>query len=239
MADRGLEVAQKNSVLRPAPRAALVGEDVPYGFTLEKIIDGIPSMTKFDTRCLMVQLAYLESNNNSRLIEGQLDTPFRGNLLINAPSNKLGKYQISEYLLQKHGYKDSNGRWTGKDGVDSDEIFLSNSRVQDSVIEQAFTESYELLIRVGAIRVGDPKYLVAGMLAVAYHYHDMSMPFSQGVSVNVLSSIGKLATDNYYAAKTKEWRESGEYSDFQGKAAHLYYNAGKYAIQNLAADIAA
>lgn len=238
MADRGLDIAQSHAVLHPAPRSVLVEGTVPSGFSMDAIVSGIPAMTKFDTRCLLVQISYLESLNDPSKVVGDVGDWFRGNVLVPSDSNRLGKYQVSQYLLKKHGYKDANGNWTGKDGIDSDDLFLLNGRVQDNVMRQCLTESYELMIRVGAIRIGDPKYVVAGMLAVAYHYHDMTAPSSQGVPISSLRAVGDYAADSYYVIKARDWREYGEYSDFQGRSAHLYYNAGKYAIQNLAADIA-
>lgn len=60
---------------------------------------------------------------------------------------------------------------------------------------------------------------------------------------NVKVDISKLkASANSFAAgiiasKVKSWRETGAEKDSQGQSGNLYFNAGQYAIKNLAADV--
>lgn len=219
----GITTAALTPLINSAPRTLLDDAEAPFGATISKINDNIPTLTKFETKCLMIQLAYMESSNNKQLVTG----------------TRYGKYQITEYILKKYGYLDDSG-WTGLDGIDEQSLFLDNTSIQDKVVSQFLEENYIKLIRAGAIREQDTKDIVAGMLAVSYQFQDAENPDIiklEKISNNILSLIKNEVNSNYGATKAKIWRDEGTQTDSRGNPGALYFNAGKYAIQNLAADV--
>jgi hypothetical protein len=360
MANRGITNAANNLVVNPASRQALDTPSSPRGFSLNKIKPDIETLTKFETKCVLIQLASLESNINPTTINigvprvgtfraninanvsfantaaititnsdhsdiqlgmvaniqlpstgsfgsntmvikksaggniaagnfvpgftytvtsiGTTDfsvigvdtdagnvtignvfvanaagsgtgTAFLTNNQILLGSNhsvsgdinfnvfplKLGKYQNSNYLLTKYGYKNSDGSWATKDGVDSNEVFLAATEVQDSIMNTFLQEQYQELIKQGAIRSGDSKEIVAGMLAIAYQYQDLGNP---QLKQNVFNADGTVNVENYsIASRANVWRETGQTVDSQGRPGHIYFNSGRYAIRNLGADV--
>jgi hypothetical protein len=148
---------------------------------------------------------------------------------------KLGKYQNSDYLLTKYGYKNTDGSWATKDGVDSNDIFLQATEVQDSIMNTFIQEQYQALIKQGAIREGDDKSTIAGMLALAYQYQDLGNP---QLNQNVFNSDGTINLENYsIASRANVWRNTGMTVDSQGRPGHIYFNAGRYAVRTLGADV--
>jgi hypothetical protein len=147
----------------------------------------------------------------------------------------LGKYQNSDYLLTRLGYKNNDGTWKTKDGVDSNDIFLAATEVQDSIMGEFLQEQYQELIKQGAIRPGDTKEIVAGMLALAYQYQDLGNPL---LKQNVYNADGTINIENYsIAARANVWRNNGSTIDSQGRPGHIYFNSGRYAIRNLGANV--
>lgn len=221
--NEGITKAAVTPLVDKAPRSLLLDADAPYGVTITKVNDNIPTLTKFETKCLMLQLAYIESQYDSTAIT----------------SNKFGKYQVTDYLLQKYEYRDSNG-WTGLDGVDTDDVFLASSKIQDKIMQRFLEDIYPKLISSGAIQQSDTKDIVAGMLAVAYQFQDAENPDIiklDSIANSVLSSIKNEVNSNYTAIKAKIWRDNGDQIDSSGRPGGLYFNAGRYAVQNLAADV--
>jgi hypothetical protein len=219
----GIDKAAETALLDKAPRSLLSDADAPYGSTITKINNNIPTLTKFETKCLMIQLAYTESQSNTAAIT----------------STKFGKYQATDYLLQKYEYRDTNG-WTGLDGVDTDDVFLASSKIQDKIMQRFLEENYSKLISAGAIQENDNKDIVAGMLAVAYQFQDAENPDViklDKIANNILDAIKTEVNSNYTATKARLWRENGDQVDSSGRPGGLYFNAGRYAIQNLAADV--
>lgn len=219
----GIDKAAATPLIDKAPRSLLLDADAPYGLTITKINNNIPTLTKFETKCLMIQLAYTESQYDTTAVT----------------STKFGKYQVTNYLLQKYEYKDSNG-WTGLDGVDTDDVFLASSKIQDKIMQRFVEENYSKLISAGAIQENDTKDIVAGMLAVSYQFQDAESPDVinlDKISNSILSSIKNEVNINYAAVKAKLWRDNGDLLDSSGRPGGLYFNAGRYAIQNLAADV--
>jgi len=219
----GIDNAAGTPLLDKAPRSLLLDVDAPYGSIITKIKDTIPTLTKFETKCLMIQLAYMESQSNAAAIT----------------STKFGKYQATDYLLQKYEYRDSNG-WTGLDGVDTDDVFLASSKIQDKIMQRFLEENYSKLIGAGAIQENDTKNIVAGMLAVAYQFQDAENPNVinlDKISNSILYAIKNEVNSNYAAVKATLWRNNGDQIDSSGRPGGLYFNAGQYAIQNLAADV--
>jgi hypothetical protein len=219
----GIDKAAETPLINKAPRSLLLDADAPYGSTITKINNNIPTLTKFETKCLMIQLAYMESESNVAAVT----------------ATKFGKYQATDYLLQKYEYRDSNG-WTGLDGVDTDDVFLASSKIQDKITQRFLEESYSKLISAGAIQENDTKDIVAGMLAVAYQFQDAENPDViklDKISNNILYTIKTEVNSNYAAVKSKLWRDNGDQVDSSGRPGGLYFNSGRYAIQNLAADV--
>lgn len=213
------------SLTETAPRSLLTDVNAPYGISLTKINQSISSLTKFETKCLMVQIAYMESKNDP--------------LLVN--ETKYGRYQLTDFLLQKYGYKTASGDWTGLDGVDALDIFLGSIKIQDKIMQQFLEDSYKKLITATALQSGDTKDIVAGILAVSYQFHDIDDPtVAQKIKTadNILPLIKDELKNSYSVIKVAQWRNDGMQVDSLGRPAGLYFNAGKYAIQNLAADIA-
>lgn len=171
---------------------------------------------------------------NNQIMLGSNHTA-SGDIMFNVFSLKLGKYQNSDYLLTKYGYKNSDGTWAAKDGVDSNDVFLEAAGVQDSIMTTFLTEQYRELIKQGAIRDGDSKETVAGMLAVAYQYQDLGNP---QLKQNLFNTNGTINFENYsIASRANVWRETGQTVDSQGRPGHIYFNGGRYAIRNLGADV--
>ena len=360
MANRGINSAANNLVINPASRQTLDTSSAPRGFNLDKILPNIETLTKFETKCVLIQLSSLESNINPTTINIGVPTTgtFRANINANASfgnaaaititnsdhrdiqlgmvaniqlpsvgsfgSNtmvikksvggniaagnfvpgftytitsigttnfsligvntdaanvaignvfvanaagsgtgtafltnnqillggnhsvsgdinfnvsplKLGKYQNSDYLLTRYGYKNSDGSWAAKDGVDSNEVFLAATEVQDSIMGTFLKDQYSELIKQGAIRNGDSKETVAGMLALAYQYQDLGNP---ALKQNLYNTDGTVNIENYsIATRSNIWRETGQTVDSQGRPGHIYFNAGRYAIRTLGADV--
>lgn len=360
MANRGITEAANNVVINPASRQALSSASSPRGFSLDKVKPNIDTLTKFETKCVLIQLGSLESNinvdtinigvprlgtfkavinantsfanaaaititnsdhrdiqlgmvaniqlpstgsfgsntmvikksiggnitagnfvpgftytvtsigttnfsligvntdvgnvaignvfvanaagtgtgtafltNNQILLGGNHSVS--GDISFNVFPLKLGKYQNSDYLLTRYGYKNSDGTWAAKDGIDSNEIFLSAAEVQDNIMNTFLQEQYQALVKQGAIRDGDSKEIIAGMMALAYQYQDLGNP---ALKQNVYNGDGTINLENYsIASRANVWREAGTTVDSQGRPGHIYFNAGRYAIRNLGADV--
>lgn len=238
MTNKGITTAAEQPLTNPAPRTAILDQDAPSGITITKI-NGVPTLSKFEFKCLMVQLGYVDTKGNAQTLLGPTVSNCRGNVAANKPDNRFGKYSVSISLLEKYGYK-INGKWTGLDGMDSDEVFLASPKIQDRIMQRFLEETYPKLIQVGALRDKDTKDIVAGMLAVSYQFHDTanSAGSNSSVTSSLLSTVqNNSLTDNYVAMKAKIWRDDGVGQDTLNRPGHIFYNAGKYAIQNLAADV--
>jgi hypothetical protein len=360
MANRGITSAANNTVINPAGRQTLDTNTSPRGFNLSKVKSNVETLTKFETKCLLIQLSSLESNINANTVNigvpkigtfravinsntsfgnaaaititnsdhseiqlgmvaniqlpstgsfgsntmvikksaggniaagnfvpgftytvtsiGTTDfsvigvntdagnvvignvfvanaagtgtgTAFLTNNQILLGSNhttsgvinfntfplSLGKYQNSDYLLTRLGYKNSDGTWKAKDGVDSNDIFLAATEVQDNIMGEFLQEQYQELIKQGAIRPGDTKEIIAGMLALAYQYQDLGDPM---LKQTVYNADGTINIENYsIAARANVWRNTGSTVDSQGRPGHIYFNSGRYAIRNLGANV--
>jgi hypothetical protein len=367
MANNAISNAKSYTVINPASRSALSNVSAPRGVTLEKLRPNIQNLTKFETKCLQVQLSNLESNTSVGLISLGMPKigPFKANINANtvisyagtyfsnvasvlitntdhkdirvgmvanieSPSVgsfgantfvitksvegivtagnfipgftyritsigstnftlcgleanvadvvvgnvfvansagtgtgtafidknqimlgsnhtisgdvvfrvapvKVGKYQISEWLLQRYGYKNNDGSWASKDGVDSNEILLTASDIQDEIIGNFIVEQYRELIKAGAIREGDGKEIIAGMLALAYQYQDLGYPL---LNEKIYNTDGTINLKNYsIGTKCNVWRNTGSTVDSQDRPGHIYFNGGRYAIATLGADV--
>lgn len=364
MADRGISTAAQNIVINPASRDLLANTAAPLGVSIDKFKSTISTLTKFETKCLLVQLAELESRTNANLVtlgvpalglykaninantglmskDGKFyantatltitnadhsdiklgmvanvqittgaalgsntmviqksvggtvtagnfvpgftytivnpgTTDFTliganasvagnvfvanavgsgtgtalgtkneiiigsnhavsGNITFTVSTLSLGKYQASNWLLQKYGYINSDGTWAAKDDVDSNEIFLAATAIQDSIMYTFIREKYIELIQSGAIREGDSKEIIAGMLAVAYQYQDLGNP---ELKQNPTNPNGTINLENYsVGSRANVWRETGQTVDSRGRPGHVYFNGGRYSIHTLGADV--
>lgn len=171
---------------------------------------------------------------NNQIMLGSNHT-ISGDITFNVSPLKLGKYQTSEWLLIQDGYKNADGTWKAKDGVDSNDVFLESSDVQDEIVGNFMQKQYAELIKVGAIREGDSKDIIAGMLALAYQYQDLGNP---ALNQKIYNTDGTINLQNYsIATKCNVWRNTGQTVDSQNRPGHIYFNGGRYAIRTLGADV--
>lgn len=158
-----------------------------------------------------------------------------GDIKFSVSPLNLGRYQNSQWLLTKLGYINSDGTWNNKDGVDSNEIFLSATGVQDNIMRDFIQSSYSELIKAGAIRPGDNKEIVSGMLALAYQYQDLDNP---QLNKSIFNADGTINLENYsIGTKANVWRNTGQTLDSRNRPGHIYFNGGRYAIRTLGADV--
>lgn len=158
-----------------------------------------------------------------------------GDITFTVSPLKLGKYQFSEWFLIKYGYLNTDGTWTGKDNIDNRDLFLQATDLQDTLMRNFIQENYGKLIKSSAIRDGDDKKTVAGMLSLAYQYQDLGNP---DLAENIYNSDGSINLTNYsIETKANIWRNTGQITDSQGRPGHIYFNAGRYAITGLGADV--
>lgn len=172
--------------------------------------------------------------SNNQIMLGSNHT-VSGDVTFNVAPLKLGKYQTSEWLLTRYGYKNADGTWKAKDGVDTNDIFSAAPDVQDEIVGSFIQEQYAELIKVGAIREGDTKDIIAGMLALAYQYQDLGNP---ALNQKIYNTDGTINLQNFsIATKCNVWRNTGQTVDSQGRPGHIYFNGGRYAIRTLGADV--
>jgi hypothetical protein len=70
-------------------------------------------------------------------------------------------------------------------------------------------------------------------------FKDQAQIAAAKVDLKVLTSAASDFASSIPANKTKSWRESGKEKDSQGRPGSLFFNAGRYAVSILAADIEA
>ncbi len=220
--ETGITQAAQQPLLSKAPRTVLSGNSIPRTTSISSVSSDIVTLNAFEVRCILLQIAYMETESNVAAVSG----------------DRLGQYLISDFVLKHYGYKNNSG-WTNLDGIDTQELFLENAAVQNKILQLFFDDNYEKLIQSGAIRANDSKAVVAGMLALSYQFQDAENPntVQTGKINNALYDlILDQANYNYNAIKCQIWRDQGSQQDSLGRAGSLFFNAGKYAVQNLAAD---
>lgn len=172
----GPEQARKDPFTQGAPRALLDAADAPIGAPTPKVKPNIPQLRESDIKAIMVQIAYMETNNDSTY---------------NAPPH-IGRYAVHNKTLINYGYKFANGAaFTGKDGVTSEVEFVFDTNVQDRIMEKFLITQYQACIKSGAIKDYDTKEVVAGMLAVAYQFQDANPTLQDSLS----AVTGLMGTD--------------------------------------------
>lgn len=172
----GIEQARQEPFGQGAPRALLDDPAAPIGAPTPKVKSTIPTLRESDVKALMVQIAFMETNNDSTY---------------NEPP-RIGRYAVHNKTLINYGYKFANGAaFTGKDGVTSEVEFTFDVNVQDRIMEKFLLAQYNACIKSGAIKEYDTKEVVAGILAVAYQFQDAN-PTLQGA---VSAATGLLSAD--------------------------------------------
>lgn len=184
----GPDDAKKASFTQGANRLLLQQPDVPTGAPTLQVKPKIPTLLSTDVRALMIQIAYMESEWNTKYT--------------NPPW--IGRYAVHEKTLKSYGYLSNTGTYLGKDGINSRVDFWYDSVVQDRIMERFIQDQYKALIKSGGIKENDTKETVAGMIAVAYQFQDANVTLSSigsvlgGVSSldpsGLLESAGKLAS---------------------------------------------
>ena len=135
--------------------------------------------------------------------------------------NYLGRYQVSGAVLQDQGllhadYVKKYGNkaalypaaWTSKAhglGITSQADFLSNSAVQEQVMDNLLVSNSKRLSQNGGVRTGDDAGTVGGMLQTAH----------------LLGAKGAM-----------KWRNGGGGADANGTTGVTYFNRGKDAVDN-------
>lgn len=125
----------------------------------------------------------------------------------------VGKYQFGYQSLIDGGYVKSTvtsndqlndpNSWTGKDGVDNKDTWLSSETVQETAMEEYTKRNYTAMVKNGAITADMPKEEVGGMLSTAH----------------LLGATG-----------AKNWRAGQGGSDAFGTTGDQYFQKGKYAV---------
>ena len=183
----GPEEARQQPFSQGAPRILLDDSAAPIGAPTPKVKSTIPTLRESDVKALMVQIAFMETNNDSTY---------------NEPP-RIGRYAVHNKTLINYGYKFSNGAaFTGKDGVTSEVEFTFDVNVQDRIMEKFLLNQYNACIKSGAIKEYDTKEVVAGMLAVAYQFQDANPSLQQGLSsaTGLMGSLGSADTAGLVSA---------------------------------------
>lgn len=171
---------------------------------------------------------------NNQIMLGS-DHLISGDITFTVSPLKLGKYQNSQWLLTKLGYINEDGSWNAKDGVDSIEVFALAAGVQDLIMRDFIQTQYSDLIKSGAIRPNDSKEVISGMLALAYQYQDLGNP---QLNESKFNTDGTINLSNFsIGTRANVWRNTGQVADSQGRPGHIHFNAGRYAIRTLGADL--
>jgi mannose-6-phosphate isomerase-like protein (cupin superfamily) len=136
-----------------------------------------------------------------------------------ARGNFLGKYQFGSAALVDQGYikPDAYAKygtsavqypssWTGKDGVNSKDAFLTNTAIQERSMDNLLDRNYKAMVRNGAIKPTDDASTVGGMLSTAH----------------LLGAGG-----------AKTWRQTGVGQDANRTTGGTYFNAGRHAVNTL------
>jgi hypothetical protein len=171
VSNTGIDQAKKQSFVNGADRELLTSPTAPIGVPLIKVRDSIPMLLQSEVQALMIQLAWMNSGDD-----------FTYNV-----SPRIGRYAVHNKTLINYGYKDSSGNYLGKNGVTTDFEFTYGTEAQDRVMEKFLQDQYRSLIKVGAIRDGDTKETVAGMLAVAYQFQDANPSIT-----NILGALNPI-----------------------------------------------
>lgn len=158
----GIDAASNRSISRPVDKSYMFrsNNSTPAA--------GIGILDEIQVKALKTQIGWFESNFDYSATQG-------------AKGNFLGKYQIEPYVLVSLGYLKSDAvakygvnapiypsSWTGLNGIESKELFLSNGWVQELIFEQLAAANYKSMVKNSAIVPDDDASTISGMLAVAF-----------------------------------------------------------------------
>ena len=156
----GIEKAKGVPVVKAVGKSALTRSDAPLGLVIPPYADDYPRLGKFEVRCVMLQIAYMESEFNHSLQIGDY----------------YGRYKVNKRLLKKYGFLDDAENWTGLNDIQDSDAFLSSAGLQDLIMQDFLEESYTRLCRINGIRPSDTPDIAAGMLVLAYAFRDHHDP---------------------------------------------------------------
>ena len=199
--DPGPREAAGAGVTKPVNKSFLSRADAPT------VTAGIGPLSAAMIKALMTQIGWTESGCKYNVVN---------------TIGFCGKYQFGAAALVETGHIKRDAftlyggnkaigiasSWTGRDGLNSKEDFLSNGPVQEKLMQFLLKMNYNNLVRNGGIKEGDDLCTVAGMLSVAH----------------LLGVTG-----------AKRWRSTGGGADAFGTTGTMYFNRGRYAVDVLAA----
>jgi hypothetical protein len=121
------------------------------------------------------EIAVLSIANSQKLLAtlGKTNGPSEYELV--TADGEVGKYNFTVSELQQLGYikpgpvtnLSPSGVWTGKDGVNSVDAFLTSSAIQESAAIELLDANGKQMEKTGAIKPTDSQEVAAGMLAVS------------------------------------------------------------------------
>lgn len=201
--DAGPSRAQGQPIKSKLPKSKINEQPLPVG--------GIGPLSVSEVRALMAQIGWKESAWNYSAIN---------------TVGYVGKYQFGAAALVDRGYihrdyyiKHKNAAltidnaWTGKNNINSRANWLSNPTIQEKTMYEQLVANYQQMTKNGAIKAGDDKCAIAGMLCVAHLL---------GPNRGTTAQAGALG-----------WRQTGTGADGYGTSGTDYYNFGRYAIDVL------
>lgn len=112
----------------------------------------------------------------------------------------LGRYQFTKTSLEDIGYRDHQGRWTGKNGIHSKEDFFNNPQIQEKALDEylkkqdrylKYVKAYDYLdVPIHGVEA-DFKISETGLLAAAHR---------EGAKIvrNYLNALEKNSKGQYY-----------------------------------------
>jgi hypothetical protein len=158
----GIDSTSNKSISKPVDKSYMYRSDnfVPS--------EGIGILDELQLKALKTQIGWFESEFNYNATSG-------------SKGGYLGKYQITTSALVSIGYikNDAFARygdraidypssWTGQDGMNSKNDFLSNGSLQEQAIETLLNLNYRIMLRNGTILADDTATTVGGMLCVSF-----------------------------------------------------------------------
>jgi hypothetical protein len=167
-----------------------------------------PKLNQQQAKAMMAELGYFES---------KFDYAY-----VSSDGTRIGKYAVDAPYLVNMGYIKSDAikqygdkalsnknSWTGRDGIESQDDFITSHNTQDNIQYKEFTDNYAALIANGGIKADDDVCTASGMMFVAHQMRSVDI--------------------------AKNWRDKGNIKDTLGRDGAVYYNQGRYAIDILAA----
>lgn len=160
----GIDNANKQANVKQAPKSAFKKQPKP-------ISNGMGKLTSEQLQALMAAIANIESGGSGGYlaIARNKDT---GDI------ESVGKYQFVGSTLAALGYTktgttskvlENAENWTGKDGINNLQDYLTSTAVQEKIMESNINSNYNTLQRYGFIKDDTPVDEIAGLLAAAHN----------------------------------------------------------------------